>query len=366
MSAVTRFILLKSTTANRLAYTPKAGELLYDIDLAQLYVGDNVTVGGNAVGAMVNNEDIQDIVGNLIGDSTTIDVTYDDSGNVLTMDVIPAALNTSDFNNDANFQNLTQVQSLVDAHANLINNPHSVTAAQVGLGNVDNTSDLNKPISTATQNALDLKYDLSNPNGYETPTQLNSRDAANRNRSNHTGTQLANTISNFATAVLSTILTGLSTATSTAVVATDTILIAIGKLQAQINSLTPPIFGTEFEEGEDLDNVTFTANTIFEAYTFPTASKPPGKYRVAINVQYEPAATNANDLFQIRINGTQIGLEYEYEGKDTQADIRNIVALRGYYQHNITGSFNVELWAGQDGGGTTVIHGCDYEVWRVS
>ena len=33
-------------------------------------------------------------------------------------------------------------------------NPHEVTKAQVGLGNVDNTSDLNKPISTATQTAL--------------------------------------------------------------------------------------------------------------------------------------------------------------------------------------------------------------------
>lgn len=41
------------------------------------------------------------------------------------------------------------------------NNPHQVTKAQVGLGNVDNTSDLNKPISTATQTALDLKADKS-------------------------------------------------------------------------------------------------------------------------------------------------------------------------------------------------------------
>lgn len=36
-------------------------------------------------------------------------------------------------------------------------NPHSVTKAQVGLSNVDNTSDLNKVVSTATQTALDLK-----------------------------------------------------------------------------------------------------------------------------------------------------------------------------------------------------------------
>lgn len=34
-------------------------------------------------------------------------------------------------------------------------NPHGTTKSDVGLGNVDNTSDLNKPISTATQTALD-------------------------------------------------------------------------------------------------------------------------------------------------------------------------------------------------------------------
>jgi hypothetical protein len=36
-------------------------------------------------------------------------------------------------------------------------NPHGVTKAQINLGNVDNTSDANKPVSTATQTALNLK-----------------------------------------------------------------------------------------------------------------------------------------------------------------------------------------------------------------
>ena len=58
------------------------------------------------------------------------------------------------------YQTSTEVQSQVDAHANLTNNPHNVTKAQVGLGNVDNTSDLNKPISTATQTALNNKQNL--------------------------------------------------------------------------------------------------------------------------------------------------------------------------------------------------------------
>lgn len=48
-------------------------------------------------------------------------------------------------------------QSSINLHINDITNPHSVTKAQVGLDNVDNTSDLSKPISTATQEALDTK-----------------------------------------------------------------------------------------------------------------------------------------------------------------------------------------------------------------
>jgi hypothetical protein len=49
----------------------------------------------------------------------------------------------------------------VNSHISDFNNPHKVTAEQVGLGNVDNTSDINKPVSTAQQAALDkLKSDL--------------------------------------------------------------------------------------------------------------------------------------------------------------------------------------------------------------
>lgn len=46
-----------------------------------------------------------------------------------------------------------------DSHIADKNNPHEVTKQQVGLGNVDNTSDANKPVSNATQIALDRKQD---------------------------------------------------------------------------------------------------------------------------------------------------------------------------------------------------------------
>ena len=45
-----------------------------------------------------------------------------------------------------------------------------VTKAMVGLGNVDNTSDVNKPVSTDQQTALDLKAPLASPTFTGTPT----------------------------------------------------------------------------------------------------------------------------------------------------------------------------------------------------
>ena len=65
---------------------------------------------------------------------------------------------------------ITQVE--LDAHANLTDNPHTVTKTQVGLGNADNTSDVNKPISTATQTALDTKPGTTNGGSTETATTI--------------------------------------------------------------------------------------------------------------------------------------------------------------------------------------------------
>lgn len=60
------------------------------------------------------------------------------------------------------------VQTNLETHINNKTNPHEVTKAQVGLGNVDNTADVNKPISTATQTALDAKFSLTEGNSLKT------------------------------------------------------------------------------------------------------------------------------------------------------------------------------------------------------
>ena len=83
---------------------------------------------------------------NFVGNS----VTATRSGNMLTVSIPTPALLLSHIADTAN--------------------PHATTAAQVGLGNVDNTSDINKPISTATQTALNLKADITSLPTYATAT----------------------------------------------------------------------------------------------------------------------------------------------------------------------------------------------------
>lgn len=48
---------------------------------------------------------------------------------------------------------LAELAALI-SHVGNTSNPHAVTKAQVGLGNVNNTADIDKPISTAVANAL--------------------------------------------------------------------------------------------------------------------------------------------------------------------------------------------------------------------
>lgn len=83
------------------------------------------------------------------------------------------------------------VQADVDAHEANTSNPHSVTKSQVGLGNADNTSDVNKPVSTA-QAAADAVVLASAAT--DATTKANAAQAAAIQRANHTGTQAWSTV----------------------------------------------------------------------------------------------------------------------------------------------------------------------------
>ncbi len=59
---------------------------------------------------------------------------------------------------------ISNVQNNLNAHINNRTNPHRVTKEQIGLDQVNNTSDANKPISNATQTALNGKFSATDGN----------------------------------------------------------------------------------------------------------------------------------------------------------------------------------------------------------
>lgn len=88
-------------------------------------------------------------------------------------DIIGDILNQSDLINkfDELQDNIDNVNGNLDAHINNSSNPHGVTASQIGLGNVDNTSDIEKPVSNPQKEYIteQIKSTLQNitKNEYE-------------------------------------------------------------------------------------------------------------------------------------------------------------------------------------------------------
>ena len=93
------------------------------------------------------------------------------SGITSTMVGLGSVDNTSDADKPVS----TAGQTALDLKANIASPTFTgtvsgITKAMVGLGNVDNTSDADKPVSTAGQTALDLKANLASPTFTGTPT----------------------------------------------------------------------------------------------------------------------------------------------------------------------------------------------------
>lgn len=148
---------------------------------------NTITVSAGAGGG-VDAEAVRDIVGATLVAGTGVTISIDDAGDTVTIS-------------------------------------STATKASVGLGNVDNTSDANKPISTATVTALSGKMNAGTTDtltegttkllltaaertklaGVATGATANASNAVLLDRSNHTGEQSMGTITGLI-AALSTIL----------------------------------------------------------------------------------------------------------------------------------------------------------------
>lgn len=180
MSCVTRILVLRGTTAQRLAFTPLSGELVWDTDLLEMFVGDGTTLGGIPL-SNLTTEQIQDIIGALIGDSSTIDVTYNDAGDVLTMDVITSALDHNDLQNSG-----TNTHAQIDAHIADTTNPHTVTITQAI--NADGGTDITVAELETLTDGSEASGLHNHDSRYYTESEINLQQLAQDNAlTAHTG-----------------------------------------------------------------------------------------------------------------------------------------------------------------------------------
>ena len=216
---------------------------------------DVVLTFPNATGTIALTSDIaelsQDAIDTALTAGTGITKTYNDVANTLTLAVdtttIQARVTDVSDTEIGHLNGVTSgIQTQLDSKAPTANPTFTgtvsgITKTMVGLGDVDNTSDAAKPVSTATQTELNLKAPLANPTFTGTVTlptgtvtsamildgtivnaDINASAAIALSklatdplaRANHTGTQTASTISDFDTQVRTSKVTDLTAPTS--------------------------------------------------------------------------------------------------------------------------------------------------------
>ena len=164
------------------------GEIVYVTDTKKVYIGDGFTFGGNLVTgeellSLLDDVQISSLANNnLLSYNSTLSkwqnkvVTTSDisegtnqyftaarvravvlTGLSLATNAVISATDTVLSAFGKLQAQITANLSTLTSHTSNTSNPHATTKAQVGLGNADNTSDANKPVSTATQTALNAK-----------------------------------------------------------------------------------------------------------------------------------------------------------------------------------------------------------------
>ncbi len=232
------------------------------------------------------------------------------------------------------------------------NDDHTVT----GLENVDNTSDVNKPVSTATQTALDLKVGLA---GTETITGIKTFGSSGAvGRLKIAGTTSGTTILD-ATAVASGTLT-LPAATDTLMgkATTDEMTGKTFDVTGAGNSFVIPYFAASLSTTQ----TPITNNTPTKVLVNSELADNKSRYDNSVNYRYAPSlagnyrvvghisctATTLTELdVYIYKNGSLYAASFNVTSAVTalSLDISHIVAFNGSTDY-------VELWGLAIGTGT--------------
>ena len=171
----------------------------------------------------------------------------------------------------------------------------------------------------------------------------------------------------FFSKVLATVLTGLSTATNAPITAADTVLSALGKLQAQISAIVIPVFGQNFLEVSSLGLSSTNSETYQNKLTLTSASVPVGKYRIGWTYSWSHGATNSDFEARILYNTSTQIMAHAQEPQDSGTDQLHRHSGFEYVDVTTAGVQTFELeYRTDDSDDTAYIQRARLEFWRVS
>lgn len=131
-------------------------------------------VSGQEIESAIESNIVEKLIKHLVNFANPHKVNKEQVGlgnvpNVSTNDQTPTYEEAEELTNIASGEKISvafgKIQKAIAsfiAHINNFDNPHHITKAQIGLGNNDNTADIDKPVSTAQQKAIDDAYENSN------------------------------------------------------------------------------------------------------------------------------------------------------------------------------------------------------------
>lgn len=260
--------------------TPPSGFLrLYNDGASWKYINSSGTVFTLSTG--VTPEEVQDIVGAFFADSSSIDVTYNDAG-----DIISAVVLASGVNHNA-LQNY-----VVNQHVD-----HTTVSISAGTG-LTGGGDIsaNRTLSMASVGTAGTYGSASQVPVVTTDAQGRIISAVNTAIS-----IVASAISDFAATVRSTVLTGFS-ATNAVVAATDTVLVAIGKLQGQLSAPDPWTELSKAAISTNSSNVTLTNLTDLGISCVAGVT-----YYIELTLRFKTANANTGGTFTFNTSDTAAG-----------------------------------------------------------
>jgi hypothetical protein len=211
----------------------------------QLTAASNTAIAVTSANVSDFNEAAQDAVGTILVDSSSVDFTYNDATPNITATVLPAGVNHNALQNYVANQHIDHSTVNINAGTGLTGGGDITATRTISMPNVGTAG----TYGSATQVPV-ITTDAQGRTSSVVSTAISILSAA---------------VTDFATTVRSTVLTGYVVGTNTVLAATDTILVAFGKLQAQITQAIADSSAALALKANLAGGNTFTGNQIINA-----------------------------------------------------------------------------------------------------